>query len=71
VIDVQHSPERLDGLIERARRAYPFLTTLSSTEWMPYRALQGDAVDLLECAAPNAMLTVQATNAVRSLFCGR
>lgn len=49
-------------------QAYQFLTTLSSVEWMEYRALHDDAVDLLERAAANAMLTVQATNAVRALF---
>jgi hypothetical protein len=30
--------------------------------------LHDDAVDLLERAASNAILTVQATNAVRALF---
>ena len=49
-------------------QAYQFLTTLSAVEWMEYRSLHDDAVDLLERAAANAMLTVQATNAVRALF---
>ena len=49
-------------------QAYQFLTTLSSVEWMEYRALHDEAVDLLERAASNAMLTVQATSAVRALF---
>jgi hypothetical protein len=49
-------------------QAYQFLTTLNSIEWMEYRTLHDDAVDLLERAAGNAMLTVQATNAVRALF---
>lgn len=49
-------------------QAYQFLTTLSSVEWMEYRTLHEEAVDALEGAATNAMLTVQATNAVRALF---
>jgi hypothetical protein len=57
---------RLNGktvAIATVGQAYQFLTTLSSIEWMEYRAL-----DLLERAASNAILTVQATNAVRALF---
>jgi hypothetical protein len=49
-------------------QAYQFLTTLSSVEWMEHRALHEEAVYALENAATNAMLTVQATNAVRTLF---
>ena len=49
-------------------QAYQFLTTLSSTEWMEFRALHNDAIDSLERAASNAMLAVRATNAVRALF---
>lgn len=49
-------------------QAYQFLTTLSAVEWMEYRSLHDDAVDLLERAAADAMLTVQATDAVRALF---
>ena len=62
---------RLNGKtvpIATVGQAYQFLTTLSAVEWMEYRALHDDAVDLLERAAGNAMLTVQATNAVRALF---
>ena len=62
---------RLNGKnvpISTVGEAYQFLTTLSSVEWMEHRALHDDAVDLLERAAGNAMLTVQATNAVRALF---
>ena len=62
---------RLNGKlvsISTVGQAYQFLTTLSSIEWMEYRTLHDDAVDLLERAAGNAMLTVQATNAVRALF---
>ena len=62
---------RLNGKpvsISTVGQAYQFLTTLSSIEWMEYRSLHDDAVELLERAADNAMLTVQATNAVRALF---
>ena len=62
---------RLNGKavsISTVGQAYQFLTTLNSIEWMEYRSLHDDAVDLLERAAGNAMLTVQATNAVRALF---
>jgi hypothetical protein len=62
---------RLNGKtvpIATVGQAYQFLTTLSSVEWMEYRALHDEAVDLLERAASNAMLTVQATSAVRALF---
>ena len=62
---------RLNGKpvsISTVGQAYLFLTKLNSIEWMEYRTLHDDAVDLLERAASNAMLTVQATNAVRALF---
>jgi hypothetical protein len=62
---------RLNGKsvpIATVGQAYQFLTTLSAIEWMEFRTLHDDAVDLLERAAANAMLTVQATNAVRALF---
>ncbi len=62
---------RLNGKsvpIATVGQAYQFLTTLSSVEWMEFRALHDEAVDLLERAAANAMLAVQATNAVRALF---
>lgn len=62
---------RLNGktvAIATVGQAYQFLTNLNSIEWMEYRALHDDAVDLLERAAANAILTVQATNAVRALF---
>jgi hypothetical protein len=35
---------------------------------MEFRSLHEDAVEALEGAAGNAMLAVQATNAVRALF---
>jgi len=49
-------------------QAYRFITHLSSIEWMEFRALHGNAVAALERAAENAMLTVQATTALRALF---
>ena len=49
-------------------QAYRFITNLSSIEWIEFRALHADAVAALQRAAGNAMLTVQATNALRVLF---
>jgi hypothetical protein len=49
-------------------QAYRFITRLSSVEWMEFRSLHDDAVMSLRRAAENAMLTVQATNALRTLF---
>jgi hypothetical protein len=62
---------RLNGTsvcIATVGQAYQFLTNLSSIEWMEFRSLHNDAIDLLDRAAGNAMMTVPATNAVRSLF---
>jgi hypothetical protein len=49
-------------------QAYRFITRLSSIEWMEFRSLHDDAVRSLRSADENAMLTVQATNALRALF---
>ena len=49
-------------------QAYRFITNLSSIEWIEFRSLHADAVSSLHGAAGNAMLTVQATNALRALF---
>ena len=49
-------------------QAYRFITNLSSIEWIEFRALHVDAVSALQHAAGNAMLTVQATDALRALF---
>ena len=49
-------------------QAFRFITNLSATEWMEFRALHEDALLALQRAAGNAMLTVQATNALRALF---
>ena len=49
-------------------QAYQFLTSVNSVEWMEYRSLHDTAIEMLEGAAENAMLTVQATDALRTLF---
>jgi len=49
-------------------QAFRFITNLSATEWMEFRALHEDAILALQRAASNAMLTVQATDALRALF---
>ena len=49
-------------------QAYRFITNLSAIEWIEFRALHADAVSALQDAAGNAMLAVQATDALRALF---
>jgi len=49
-------------------QAYRFITSLSTVEWMEFRSLHDDAKVALEAAAENAILSVQATNALRLLF---
>ena len=49
-------------------QAFRFITSLSAVEWMEFRALHEDALLSLQRAAADAMLTVQATNALRTLF---
>ena len=49
-------------------QAYKFITNLSSIEWMEFRSLHAEAIAQLEGAAENAMLSVQATSALRALF---
>jgi hypothetical protein len=64
---------RLNGktvAISTVGQAYQFLTGLNAVEWMEFRAMHDDAVEALEGAADNAMLTVQATDALRTLFVG-
>jgi hypothetical protein len=61
----------LDGntvSIATVGEAYHFITNSSSVEWMELRSLHQDALSSLHGAAGNAMLTVQATNALRALF---
>jgi hypothetical protein len=49
-------------------QAYQFITNLSSVEWMEFKSLHDEAINSLQGAADNAMMTVQATNALRALF---
>jgi hypothetical protein len=49
-------------------QAYQFLTSLNSVEWMEHRSQHGAAIEALQGAAENAMLTVQATDTLRTLF---
>ena len=49
-------------------QAYRFITNLSSVEWIEFKSLHADAVSTLQGAAGDAMLTVQATAALRALF---
>jgi len=49
-------------------QAYGFITSLGTIEWMEFRSLHDDAKIALEAAAENAILSVQATNALRVLF---
>jgi hypothetical protein len=62
---------RLNGkvvAIGTVGQAYQFLTSLNSVEWMEFRSMHEAAIEALEGAADNAMLTVQATDALRALF---
>src|ERR1700753_3927319 len=62
---------RLNGKtvsIATVGQAYRFITNLSSIEWLEFRALHEEAIQSLENAAENAMLTVQETNALRTLL---
>jgi hypothetical protein len=62
---------RLNGkpvAIGTVGQAYQFLTSFNSIEWMEYRAQHDAAIEALKGAAENAMLTVQASDALRVLF---
>lgn len=54
--------------IETIGQGYRFITSLGTIEWMEFKALHDDARTALEAAAGNAMLSIQATNALRALF---
>ena len=54
--------------IETVGEAYGFIASLNTVEWMEFQALHNDAKVALEAAAENAMMSVQATNALRVLF---
>ena len=49
-------------------QVYQLLTSLSPVEWMEFRSLHADAKVALEAAAKNAILSVQATDALRMPF---
>ena len=49
-------------------QAYQFIASLGSVEWMEFRSLHEEAIAALEAAAENAIMSVQATNALRKLF---
>jgi hypothetical protein len=62
---------RLNGdpvAIGTVGQAYRFINSISSIEWMEFRALHDGARAALEAAAQNGIMTVQATNALRALF---
>jgi hypothetical protein len=54
--------------ISTVGEAYQAITSPGSVEWMEFRSLHQNAVTSLQDAAGDAMLTVQATNALRALF---
>jgi hypothetical protein len=54
--------------IETIGQAYRFITSLSAVEWMEFKSLHDAARIALEAAAENAMVSVQATTALRALF---
>ncbi len=54
--------------IETVGEAYGFIESLNTVEWMEFQSLHNDAKVALEAAAENAMMSVQATNALRALF---
>lgn len=54
--------------ISTVGQAHQFLTSLSAVEWMEFKSLHDQAMTALQAAADNAIMTVQATNAVRTLF---
>ena len=49
-------------------QAYEFVTKLGLIEWMEFRSLHTEAIKALESAADDAILTGQATVALRILF---
>jgi hypothetical protein len=62
---------RLNGqtvTIATVGQAYRFITNLNAVEWMEFRTLHDEAVSALEKAADDAMMTIPATNALRTLF---
>jgi hypothetical protein len=54
--------------ISTVGQAYQFLSSLNSVEWMEFKSQHDEAMALLQAAADNAIMAIQATNAVRTLF---
>ena len=54
--------------ISTVGQAYQFLAGLNSVEWMEFKSLHDKAMVSLEAAAGNAIMAIQATNAVRTLL---
>jgi hypothetical protein len=54
--------------ISTVGQAYQFLSGLNSVEWMEFKSLHDRAMAALEAAADNAIMTIQATTAVRTLL---
>jgi hypothetical protein len=54
--------------ISTVGQAYQFLSSLNSVEWMEFKSLHDQAMVSLQAAADNAIMAIQATNAVRTLF---
>lgn len=54
--------------ISTVGQAHQFLSSLNSVEWMEFKAQHDEAMALLQAAADNAIMAIQATNAVRTLF---
>ncbi|MEN3288547.1 MAG: hypothetical protein V7634_2847, partial [Bradyrhizobium sp.] len=54
--------------ISTVGEAYQFLSSLNSVEWMEFKSLHDKAIATLEAAADDAIMAIQATNAVRTLF---
>ncbi|MGJ5008728.1 hypothetical protein ACQR05_13230 [Bradyrhizobium oligotrophicum] len=55
-------------VISTVGQAHQFLTSLNAVEWMEFKSLHDQAMAALQAAADNAIMTVQATAAVRTLF---
>jgi hypothetical protein len=54
--------------ISTVGQAYQFLSSFNSVEWMEFKSQHDKAMATLEAAADNAIMAIQATNAVRTLF---
>lgn len=62
---------RIDGhplVLRNVGETLHFITDSRCVEWMEFYGLRKAAIGALEAAADNAMMSRQATNAVRALF---